>query len=685
MRARNQKRLRIPHWVGFALEFLLIILLAYFYCGKFFINFDPNKLQQTGEHNEISTLPLLAEIAMQRYGDIPLWNPYALTGFPYAAGDFFSFFWNPISTIPIAIWGGINGMKISAFLTFIIAGLGQWMLGYVLGLRRTFRLWSAILFMISGGVALLWRVGWYGLLLGIVWLPWCFAILLYALQRRSFPWIVASSITVFMVLSSGGGYFPIYLFVCMATITIFAIFHVKPDERWQVIRAAVLVVIFSAALSAIVLIPYIDGFRYTTRDVPVDIYQYYSQPIQYGLLNYVIYTPEWFRADVLGTASGWNWFFIGWLPIASLALVPLAYSRAQRHRWPILVCGVLFLILIMWFANKFTPIKLIYEFLPFLYNLRFPNRLLIVATSPLLILSAHGLQYLYRINKAGVKINRSKIGLLKKKSNQLFARHLVSLGWVIALAMTTKTVFEVNQYFAFVDQNLNQESFTVLRWLKQHDPSLYYVNIGDGSVYWDWTPAAYLFEMPVINFKLNHSLRSQMAQQSKESPFFATGKYTILSIFKKPIQDNLQLVSQVSEVNVYYNPDALPYAFSTQPSLIQGQNKLLPEQVHAMDVRLLGPNRVEVRGEPAENGDVLVVLMSDYPGWKLSIDGKPAPMAAVNGYLGSSMQSGQHQYTFTFQPGQYLIGACMSIITLVFVIVSFVSIALKRFVVKQVQ
>ena len=62
-------------------------------------------------------------------------------------------------------------MKVSAFIAFILAGLGQWYLARVCGLRGIFRLWSSLTFMLSGGLALLWRLGWYELLLGAVWFP----------------------------------------------------------------------------------------------------------------------------------------------------------------------------------------------------------------------------------------------------------------------------------------------------------------------------------------------------------------------------------------------------------------------------------------------------------------------------------------------------------------------------------
>src|SRR5688572_7816559 len=87
--------------MSFVLEWLLIILIAYFYSAGNLLNFDPKKLQQTGEHNESATLPLLAEIGLSRYGEIPLWNPYMQTGFPHA-GDFVNHFWHPPSTL--AVW-----------------------------------------------------------------------------------------------------------------------------------------------------------------------------------------------------------------------------------------------------------------------------------------------------------------------------------------------------------------------------------------------------------------------------------------------------------------------------------------------------------------------------------------------------------------------------------------------------
>jgi hypothetical protein len=412
----------------------------------------------------------------------------------------------------------------------------------------------------------------------------------------------------------------------------------------------------------------LDASRYTARDAAPDTVQYFSQPIQYGLINYMVHTPEWFNASVLGTAGGWNWFYIGWLPIAALAFIPLVFSRSHRLRWPMLASGILFLVLLMWFANRFSPFKQVYDWIPFLYTFRFPNRLLIIATSPLLIFSAQGLEYAYRASRVGVR-NLKLVYAPSGKRQSLFSAHyVVTLLWILGLLTTTKAVYEVNKSFAFVDQNLNAKSFSALRWLKSYDPSLYYVNIGGGIIYWDWTPAAYALEMPMINFQYNRHFRSQDSQRSEPSPFFARAKYQI-SLPDQTPPENAEQIREFDGVLVWHVPDVLPYAFSVQPTLIQQYTKLAIDQVASVNVKINGPNQVVAQGAPARAGDVLVVLVSHYPGWKLLIDGKPAQVTPYNGYLGANMVPGEHSYIFYFLPEQFIIGASISVVTLILIMV----------------
>ena len=188
-----------PRLGSLILEWLVILLVIFLFSRITLLDFNPRQLQQTGEHNESATLPILAEIGLRRYGEIPLWNPYMLTGFPHA-GDLINHFWNPVATIPVLLWGGINGMKVSVFLSLLVAAYGQWFLAHTFGLRGIFRLWAGLLFALSGGLILLWRLGWYELLVGAAWFPWWFALLWRALHRRDRSSLIWAALAIAMPL-----------------------------------------------------------------------------------------------------------------------------------------------------------------------------------------------------------------------------------------------------------------------------------------------------------------------------------------------------------------------------------------------------------------------------------------------------------------------------------------------------
>lgn len=72
--------------------------------------------------------------------------------------------------------------------------------------------------------------------------------------------------------------------------------------------------------------------------------------------------------------------------------------------------------------------------------------------------------------------------------------------------------------------------------------------------------------------------------------------------------------------------------------------------VTGVEVTHDGPNRVSIPDMPVEEGQRLVVWVSDCPGWRLRVDGKPAKLTPVNDYLGAKTVPGTHRYTFTFAP-----------------------------------
>jgi hypothetical protein len=640
------------------LEWLIILLVIYFFSRAALLDFDPQQLQQIGEHEESATLPILAEIGLWRYGEIPLWNPYMLTGFPLA-GDLINHFWNPVATLPVLLWGGVNGMKVSVFLSLLVAAYGQWFLAHTFNARGVFRLWSGLLFALSGGLALLWRLGWYELLVGAAWFPWCFALLWRALRRRDRLSLVLTALAVFMVLTAGGGYYPVYLGVCLIVLAIAAIATTKSGRRGVQLKRAAAVALLSIALAAVYLLPLADGLRYTQRDAPPDRDQLNSQPIPYALFNYVVSDEEWFITGVLNRSIGYNWSYIGALPLLALAFTPWLFSRFRWRRRGILALLALLLVLLLWQASRHAPVRYLYEWLPFLYNFRFPNRLLIIATIPLVTLAAvtgQGLLVAARRRWRG----RSWGGAPDDQAaSGIRLIPLLNVAAAVLLLASLVNVYRVNQKFGMHPNPRLTAARETLGYLRQVDAAPYYVDLG-GQFFWaEWMPYAYEYEMPAINLHYNRRLRSMEQQTAPEAPFRAAPKYLLLDQ-NQPAPPGMTLLVNMHGVNVWQNPNALPYAFAiTDPAAPINAQTVTPQFV-ALD----GPNRVIVNGAAGAAGGQLVVLVSDYPGWRLTVDGQPAELQPLNGYLGAALLPGVHTYIFEFRPPLHYVGLGISLVGL---------------------
>ena len=73
------------------------------------------------------------------------------------------------------------------------------------------------------------------------------------------------------------------------------------------------------------------------------------------------------------------------------------------------------------------------------------------------------------------------------------------------------------------------------------------------------------------------------------------------------------------------------------------------------------PQRVELRASLNRPG---LVILADtyYPGWRLTIDGKPAPIFRANRMMrGAPTPAGEHTLVYTYEPGLFRIGAIVSL------------------------
>jgi hypothetical protein len=85
-----------------------------------------------------------------------------------------------------------------------------------------------------------------------------------------------------------------------------------------------------------------------------------------------------------------------------------------------------------------------------------------------------------------------------------------------------------------------------------------------------------------------------------------------------------------------------------------------PGLTEAVTVTYPSPQRAEIEAKLESAG---LVILSDvyYPGWELTIDGKPAPIYRVNRLMrGAAVAAGKHRLVYTYQPRSFTVGRIIS-------------------------
>jgi hypothetical protein len=113
-----------------------------------------------------------------------------------------------------------------------------------------------------------------------------------------------------------------------------------------------------------------------------------------------------------------------------------------------------------------------------------------------------------------------------------------------------------------------------------------------------------------------------------------------------------------------WNPQRLALV-ETQLALPGGLGQLRRFDTARADVTKHEPNRLEIH--TASPGPGVLVLSENYfPGWRVYVDGEPSQLLRVDYNLrGVLLPPGEHVVKFVYRPGSVLIGAVVSLLTLV--------------------
>ena len=114
-----------------------------------------------------------------------------------------------------------------------------------------------------------------------------------------------------------------------------------------------------------------------------------------------------------------------------------------------------------------------------------------------------------------------------------------------------------------------------------------------------------------------------------------------------------------------YDLRSMAFVETDQPQSLAGYvSRTAVGPAESVAVTRYEPQRVELVASLQHPG---LVILADtyYPGWKLTIDGQPAPIYRTNRLMrGAAVKAGRHTLVYTYDPDSFRIGGALSIVGL---------------------
>lgn len=652
--------LRSPRrWV--LLEWGLITVAVSLFCAAFLDLGKPTRLP--GNEAEVfQTLDWTLVRSLSEYRTFPLWNPYLHTGLPFVADPMLHVY-NPVATIPVLLFGVRDGYKIGIFLSFLIAAFGMWRLASALGMDRAARLWAALMYAFAGQPIARFFQGEYLFVYGFAWIPWILVSLILALKTGRRLYIASSALTLALLFFSGNAYYAFlmsFVVALFALVAVLSLQRVKPYLSLDFRRIRVLgaIGLLALGLAAIQLLPLIQMWPRLDKGLGA----YGAHTPQQIYLDYT--SKDTLRPDAYNVLPAREEFYayIGVWPFAALILLPLAIWK--RDRKVLLFLALMLILMVLYIDLNQMPWREAYLRTNFLTQFRHLLRPLILGSFALILLAAFGMDTLWKMLQPLVQTSIGT-GVAKLRF------YLAQLGLVLVIAWMLAGVLDLyNTNHQYVQtQAVDPVAYQVMGWLRKFDLSDYYVRHNPNNGWHDailsvglrFMDAWYPFT-DIRRFENNISQRTIQAQphyivQSPSEP--------------APDQPGATILEQVEGTNIFRLPESLPYSFTAQDAeLSKGPEagELQRKDVVPLTSFSPGPNSVETIASSEQAGidqaGKLVVLISHYPGWQVSIDGRPQALLNAGGYLATELQPGIHKYVFSFRPRPFYIGLLVSLIAL---------------------
>ena len=377
-----------PDVWGTGLEVLVIAGWALL-VGRAYLNMDP-RVVPTGEEFGSSVPANYLWIQVRQCGLCALWNGSQNGGVPSFA-DLHGSALHPLVAVSTAIWGVVNGAKITLLASFFLAGVSQWWIARTLNLGWLPRMWSAALGAAGGYLTGRMELGSFGMVLSTAMCSLWLAGVLHVARTGGHRAAVLLAILIASLAVAGQGYMQLASLGVLPAVALLVF-----DEKGRLLpvwKGFALAAVLGLMLAAPFLVPLVhfgpNIAKYTDATFSA------AQPLAYVPLNLVINDVAFYYApQTPGTLPYPHLYmlYIGWTPVL-LALVGLAAVRPRDRRVIGFMAACAFLAFLM---GSGTIPRLLVTIWPAIAGARHPSHMAGLAVPMILGLSAYGLDHLLR-------------------------------------------------------------------------------------------------------------------------------------------------------------------------------------------------------------------------------------------------------------------------------------------------
>ncbi|MFQ5922421.1 MAG: glycosyltransferase family 39 protein [Anaerolineales bacterium] len=625
---------------------------------------DPQQLLPGQEYGVLSYPDQVLYRSLENHGTFPLWNPYIRSGHPYL-GDPFAHPFNLVSSVPVLLLGVANGYKVAVLVSLMLAGLGMWILGRVLGLNRPTRLWSATLYALNGQAIARFIQGQYLFIFGYAWIPFVLAALLLSLKTRKRSNYALTALALAMLYFTGTSYYPLYMVLIFLGLGVALLVEggrvQSGREVWARMHPIVFIGILALGLVAIQLLPALKLRPHILKPSDPDLKL--SIPLREAVISFFSNSTE--RTDLLVQLPPQEFYaYIGLFPVLAAVLV-IPAARYGERRKEILGFALLLAFALLWGSIAYTPLAAAYRKAPLLHQFRYTSRTLILGVLALVSLGGLGLTWF--------------MGRLRGAFDEPAegpGKRLAYAGLLLLMIFSVAAVFRENLRFVRTRSRDVAIDTSVAALADQTssagDASIplstgWHVAVGTyGLRYWD---AWYGFDF--------FPPAAPTVWRFREAP-----NYLLQPVDLEVYYDDAEALYEIGENVIYEIEGSLPYAFTVPESVLQPLVglEITGDDVVPMKSTDISPNEIRMEGLPTAAPGWVVVRSSFYPGWTATVDGDPKEVEAVGGFIGTRVVPGATYYVFRYQPPIFELGVGISAYTLMIVILIFAEpwIALDR-------